>query len=71
MILANPAPEALSTPDGNIYIAMQWLRSVDSEDELAAIIAHETSHVLLHHHSSDMVNHMRSGSKPCSRPESR
>lgn len=59
MILANPAPEALSTPDGNIYIAMQWLRSVDSEDELAAIIAHETSHVLLHHHSSDMVNHMQ------------
>ncbi|MBX3679108.1 MAG: M48 family metallopeptidase [Rhodocyclaceae bacterium] len=57
MILANPAPEALSTPDGNIYIAMQWIRSVDNEDELAAVIAHETAHVLLHHHSADIIGH--------------
>ena len=55
VLLANPAFAAYSTPDGNIYLAMGWLPYIQSEDELAAIIAHELSHVVLTHHSTDLV----------------
>jgi Zn-dependent protease with chaperone function len=55
MILANPAFAALSTPDGNIYVSMGGLESLESADEAAAILAHELAHVLLHHHTSDLV----------------
>ena len=53
VVLANPAFAAYSTPDGNIYLAMGWLRSLENADEMAAIVAHELSHVLLTHHNSD------------------
>ncbi|MGH8770307.1 MAG: M48 family metallopeptidase, partial [Burkholderiales bacterium] len=55
IVLANPAYAAYSTPDGNVYLAMGWVPYLESEDEVAAIIAHELSHVLLTHHSADMV----------------
>jgi len=56
VLLANPAFGAYSTPDGNIYIAMGWLPFLGSEDEMAAIVAHELGHVLLKHHSADLVS---------------
>lgn len=56
VLLANPAFGAYSTPDGNIYVAMGWLPYLGSEDELAAIVAHELGHVLLKHHSADLVS---------------
>jgi beta-barrel assembly-enhancing protease len=59
MILANPAFSAYSTPDGNIYVAMGWLKHFDSADEVAALLAHELAHVLLTHHSSDIVAEMQ------------
>jgi Zn-dependent protease with chaperone function len=52
-VLANPAFAAYSTPDGNVYLAMGWLKSLENADEMAAIVAHELSHVLLAHHNSD------------------
>ena len=55
VILANPGFVAYSTPDGNVYVAMAWLPVLTNEDEVAAIIAHELSHVLLTHHSSDVL----------------
>lgn len=55
IILANPAYAAYSTPDGNIYFAMGWVPYLESEDEVAAIVAHELSHVLLQHHTADLV----------------
>lgn len=55
VILANPAFAAYSTPDGNVYVAMGWLPFLSDGDEMAAIIAHELGHVLLTHHSSDIV----------------
>ncbi len=55
VILANPAFAAYCTPDGNVYVAMGWLPFLSDEDEMAAIMAHELSHVLLTHHSSDIV----------------
>ena len=58
-VLANPAFSAYSTPDGNIYLAMGWLKNLENADEAAAILAHELSHVLLAHHSSDIVSEMQ------------
>ncbi len=55
VILANPGFEAFSSPDGNIYVAMGVLESLESTDEVAAVLAHELSHVLLTHHSSDLL----------------
>lgn len=55
VILANPGFEAFSSPDGNIYVAMGLLESLESADEVSAILAHELSHVLLAHHSSDLL----------------
>jgi Zn-dependent protease with chaperone function len=58
-VLANPAFSAYSTPDGNIYLAMGWLKNLENADEAAAIVAHELSHVLLAHHSSDLISEMQ------------
>lgn len=55
VILANAGFEAFSSPDGNVYVAMGLLESLESADEVAAILAHELSHVLLAHHSSDLL----------------
>jgi beta-barrel assembly-enhancing protease len=56
MVVANPAFNAYSTPDGNIYITMGCLENLKNEDEVMAILAHELSHVLLGHHTSDVVS---------------
>ena len=55
VILANPSFAAFSTPDGNVYISMGALQTLDSADEVAALLAHELSHVLLKHHTSDLI----------------
>jgi Zn-dependent protease with chaperone function len=55
VILADPSFAAFSTPDGNVYISMGALETIDSADEVAALLAHELSHVLLKHHTSDLV----------------
>ncbi len=54
-IVANTAYSARATADGNILVSMAWLPDVESEDEIAAIIAHELSHVLLKHQSANFV----------------
>jgi Zn-dependent protease with chaperone function len=55
MILASPSFAAFSTPDGNVYISIGALQTLDSTDEVAALLAHELSHVLLKHHTSDLI----------------
>lgn len=45
---------AETTPDGNIYVNAGTLRNLESEDEVAALLAHEVSHALLKHHDSDV-----------------
>ncbi|GAA3933262.1 M48 family metallopeptidase [Luteimonas lutimaris] len=42
---------AYSTADGAIFIAMGMLQSLQSRDELAALLGHEYAHILLHHHA--------------------
>lgn len=54
-VIANTAYTARATADGNLFVSMAWLPDVESEDELAAIVAHELSHVLLKHQSSNLI----------------
>ena len=44
---------AHSTPDGSVYVTIGLLQDIESEDELAAVLAHELAHVLYRHHGSD------------------
>ncbi|MGJ3260436.1 MAG: M48 family metalloprotease [Rhodospirillales bacterium] len=44
---------ASAYPDGTVLITLGALRNLDSADELAAVLAHELSHVILRHHGSD------------------
>ena len=59
IVLANGGFEAFSTPDGNVYLAMGLLESLESADEVSAILAHEMSHVLLAHHTSDVLGEVQ------------
>ncbi len=49
-ILANEALNAYATGAGHIYISLPWLESVESEDELVALLSHEFGHIYLHYH---------------------
>jgi Zn-dependent protease with chaperone function len=52
-VRAEPEFSAHSTPDGSIYVTIQLLQDIASEDELAAVLAHELAHVLHRHHGTD------------------
>jgi Zn-dependent protease with chaperone function len=52
-VLAAPDFNALCTPDGTIVVSIGLLGQIQSEDELAFILAHEVSHAILRHHGSD------------------
>lgn len=49
-ILASAPLEAYATAAGNIYISQSWLTSIESEDEMVALLAHEFGHIYLHYH---------------------
>ena len=49
-ILANSGLQAYATGAGNIYISLPWFNSVQSEDELVALLSHEFGHIYLHYH---------------------
>ncbi|HWA91369.1 MAG TPA: M48 family metalloprotease [Rhizomicrobium sp.] len=61
-ITADPGLAAESTGNGDLYVARGWFDQADSEDEVAAIIAHEISHVLLNHFAREEANEGRSRS---------
>jgi predicted Zn-dependent protease len=52
-VRAEPEFGAESMADGSIYINIGLLHDVDTEDELAVVLAHELAHVLYRHHGSD------------------
>ena len=54
LLVAKPGLEAASTPDGNILVSLDWFNDMTSEDELAALLAHELAHILLRHHDSNI-----------------
>ena len=47
--LRDPQPNAFALPNGSIYVSTGLLSLVDNESELAAIIAHELTHVMRRH----------------------
>ena len=49
MILDTDEINGLSTPGGHIFVTRGLLRLAESEDEVAAILAHEISHVAYRH----------------------
>ena len=49
-VVANESLEAYATAAGNIYVSLPWITSVESEDELVALLSHEFGHVYLHYH---------------------
>jgi beta-barrel assembly-enhancing protease len=53
-IVASQEFNAYSTADGNVYVSMRCIEELENLDEVAAILAHEISHVLLTHHSADL-----------------
>ena len=48
-VTPDPAMTAYTAPDATIFIAIGNLRSMETRDEVAALIAHEYAHVLLGH----------------------
>ena len=46
---------AMSTADADIFLDLGLVRSMQSEDQLAFVLAHELSHVILGHTSSEIV----------------
>jgi predicted Zn-dependent protease len=49
-VMADPSLKSTSTAAGNIYLSLGWLQSMESEDEVFALLAHEFGHVYLGHH---------------------
>lgn len=44
-----------ATPDGTIIVPLRFLQKSDSVDEIAWLLAHELSHIILMHHDSDWL----------------
>jgi predicted Zn-dependent protease len=49
LILDSPEINAFATPGGHIFITRALIQAVESEDALAAVIAHEMAHIHLKH----------------------
>jgi predicted Zn-dependent protease len=47
--LRDPQPNAFALPNGSIYVSTGLLSLIDNESELAAVIAHELTHVMRRH----------------------
>jgi predicted Zn-dependent protease len=58
MILDSPEINAISSPGGHIFITRGLLELTGSEDDLAAIIAHEIAHIQLAH-AAAIINSMK------------
>lgn len=52
-VRASTAFGASAAPDGAIFVNLGLLHELESEDELAAVLAHELAHVLYRHHGTD------------------
>ena len=59
LLVTKPGLDAASTPDGNILVSLDWFNNLSSEDELAALLSHELSHILLHHHDSNLFGKLQ------------
>lgn len=48
-ILRDPQPNAFALPNGSIYVTTGLIALLDNESQLAAVIAHELTHVMRRH----------------------
>src|SRR5262245_60336039 len=48
-VLRDPSPNAFALPNGHVYVHTGMLARLRDEDQLAAVLAHEISHVAGHH----------------------
>jgi len=58
MILNSPTLNAFATSGGHIFLTKGFIDAAPSEDALAAIIAHELSHIMLKH-GINIINEMK------------
>jgi predicted Zn-dependent protease len=49
IVIKGNTANAFSAPGGNVYVNLGLLRTADNEDELAAVLGHETAHLVLGH----------------------
>lgn len=52
-VTPHDAPQAVALGDGGVLVTMGFLRNFENEDEAAALLAHEVSHIVENHHASD------------------
>ena len=57
-LVGSDVPNAFALPGGPIYITAGLMRLIDSERQLAAVLAHETVHVAAKHSVSQMQKQM-------------
>jgi len=50
-VIKDVEPNAFSLPGGRIYVNLGLLLVAENEAELAATLAHETAHIVAHHHA--------------------
>lgn len=55
-IVASPQVNAFAVPNGDVFITSGLLEAVDSEDELAAVLAHELDHLFQHDSMTSLLN---------------
>ncbi len=48
-VLRDPSPNAFALPNGHVYVHTGMLARLQDEDQLAALLAHEITHVAGHH----------------------
>ena len=53
VVIADQQIHGHAFPDGTIFLTLGAIRNLDTEDQLAALLAHELSHIILKHHGSD------------------
>jgi predicted Zn-dependent protease len=54
-IVDTPAANAFSLPGGYVYVHRGLLEFVDSESELASVLAHEVGHIVAYHSMNDLA----------------
>jgi predicted Zn-dependent protease len=54
-IVDTPAANAFSLPGGYVYVHRGLLGFVDSESELASVLAHEVGHIVAYHSMNDLA----------------
>lgn len=58
-IIDYPEANAFNIPGGHVFLSRKLIAFVNSEDELASVIAHELGHATVHHGAQDMSLAMR------------